>query len=128
MAPVIYLDTHIVVWLYAGRTDLFGAQALEDIRQNDLVISPMVTLELEYLREIKRLKPRPQKILDQLGQAIGLKVSDLLLGRVVAAGLEQSWTRDPFDRLIVGHAAVDQARLLTKDSTILAHYRHAYWA
>ena len=125
---MIYLDTHVVVWLYAGRTDLFGAQGLEDMRQNDLVISPMVRLELEYLREIKRLKARSQKILDELGQAIGLKVSDVLLGRVVVTALDQSWTRDPFDRLIVGHAAVDQARLLTKDSTILEHYRHAYWA
>ena len=125
---MIYLDTHVVVWLYAGRTDLFGTQALEDMRQDALVISPMVTLELEYLREVKRLRVRPQKILDELGQAVGLKVRDVLLERVVAAALDQSWTRDPFDRLIVSHAAVDQTRLLTKDSTILAHYQHAYWA
>ena len=39
---MIYLDTHVVVWLYAGRTDLFPPLAKSQIDGNDLLISPLV--------------------------------------------------------------------------------------
>ncbi len=41
--------------------------------------------------------------------------------------LDYSWTRDPFDRLIVGHAAVDDELLLSKDRKILENYPFARW-
>jgi PIN domain nuclease of toxin-antitoxin system len=36
---------------------------------------------------------------------------------------EESWTRDPFDRLILAHVRVRRCRLATGDSTLLAHLR-----
>jgi len=41
--------------------------------------------------------------------------------------LDTRWTRDPFDRLIVGLAALAGSALLTKDRTIRKHYRKATW-
>jgi PIN domain nuclease of toxin-antitoxin system len=41
------------------------------------------------------------------------------------AAAEQSWTRDPFDRLIVAHAIVRRARLASADETLLKHLRPA---
>lgn len=38
-----------------------------------------------------------------------------------------NWTRDPFDRLIVSNASVDNHILLTKDYHILNHYENAVW-
>jgi len=38
-----------------------------------------------------------------------------------------TWTRDPFDRLIVGDATGANSALLTKDSTILANCPLAEW-
>ncbi|MCB8766407.1 hypothetical protein [Planktothrix agardhii] len=39
---MIYLDTHVVVWLYAGLTDKLSNLAKSLINTHDLYISPMV--------------------------------------------------------------------------------------
>lgn len=41
--------------------------------------------------------------------------------------LKESWTRDPFDRLIVANAKAAGAPLITKDERIRKHYRRAIW-
>jgi PIN domain nuclease of toxin-antitoxin system len=124
---VIYLDTHVVAWLYAGRVDLFSARAKKLIDSGDLCISPMVTLELEYLREIGRLTVGGNAVVQGLSAQIGLRVCDLSFAAVVESALDQRWTRDPFDRLIVGHAALAASVLVTKDETIRRRYRDARW-
>lgn len=55
MAGVIRLDTHAIVWLYAGDIERLSPTAVEVIETHALVISPMVQLELTYLHEIGRL-------------------------------------------------------------------------
>ena len=60
---MIYLDTHVAVWLYA-----FGAKKLSKRasvlieRSSKLLISPMVLLELEFLHEIGKLAVAPQAL------------------------------------------------------------------
>ncbi|HLK10954.1 MAG TPA: hypothetical protein VKW76_06200 [Candidatus Binatia bacterium] len=45
MEALIYLDTHVVAWLYAGRVDLLSARAIQLVNDEDLRISPAVVLE-----------------------------------------------------------------------------------
>jgi PIN domain nuclease of toxin-antitoxin system len=52
---VVFLDTHITVWLYAGLIEKISQTAKKTIEANDLLISPMVKLELQYLFEIGRI-------------------------------------------------------------------------
>jgi len=60
---VTYLDTHAVAALYRGDLSPFSAVALRVIdEEEDLRISPMVLLELEYLHEIKRIKVPARRI------------------------------------------------------------------
>jgi PIN domain nuclease of toxin-antitoxin system len=40
---------------------------------------------------------------------------------------ELTWTRDPFDRLIVAQAMGKNFRLLTKDAGIRRHSSLAFW-
>jgi PIN domain nuclease of toxin-antitoxin system len=47
--------------------------------------------------------------------------------KVIDSAMKQLWTRDPFDRIIVGHAAVNQSGLLTKDETIGKNYAYVIW-
>ncbi|MSU25039.1 MAG: hypothetical protein EXS32_14625 [Opitutus sp.] len=47
---MIYLDTHVVVWLSAGEVARLGARARVAIETQELRVSPMVLLELQYLR------------------------------------------------------------------------------
>jgi PIN domain nuclease of toxin-antitoxin system len=56
---VIYLDTHVVAWLYAGELGRLSQFASERIEAEDVLISPMVVLELTYLHEIERLPELP---------------------------------------------------------------------
>ena len=127
MAALTYLDTHVVAWLYAGRIDLVSRRAAKAIEDADFLISPMVALELQYLRETKRLAVGADSIVRALQAQIGLRVCDLLFPTVVGAAIEQSWTRDPFDRIIVAHAAAAGAPLISKDRGIRRHYRRTVW-
>jgi PIN domain nuclease of toxin-antitoxin system len=72
-------------------------------------------------------KPTSRVIRDALEQTVGLRVCDSSFASVVRLALEQSWTRDPFDRIIVAQAKLADAPLLTKDSVIRRHDKMAFW-
>lgn len=124
---MIRLDTHVVVWLYAGEPERLSETARALIESEQPVISPMVALELTYLYEIGRLTLGGADIIGDLNDRIGLTLSDQRFSTVVHAAAGLSWTRDPFDRLIVGDALAAKTPLLTKDDTILRHCQLATW-
>jgi PIN domain nuclease of toxin-antitoxin system len=93
--------------------------------EDDLRISPMVLLELEYLHEIKRIKISARRIVDSLAAEIGLKICDASFADVARKALDERWTRDPFDRLILAQARLQGARLVTKDRLLRSRYAHA---
>jgi PIN domain nuclease of toxin-antitoxin system len=126
-AIVIYLDTHVVVWLYAGQLFRIPESAQGLMEAEQIRVSPMVVLELEYLHEIGRLTVGGATILESLASSIGLQVCALPFHRVAVEAMGQSWTRDPFDRIIAAHALCADAPLLTKDAAILANCRKAVW-
>ncbi len=128
MAALIYLDTHVVVWLYSqGGAAIPSAsvQCIEDA--SDIRISPMVRLELQYLYEIGRIAEPPLPVLDALESALGLTICNAPFPAVAREAQGQHWTRDPFDRLIVAQAALFDTTLITRDETIHKHYPHAFW-
>jgi hypothetical protein len=49
MASLIYLDTHVIAWLYAGQTERIPAAARKAVNESELLISPMALVELQYL-------------------------------------------------------------------------------
>ncbi len=124
---MIYLDTHVVVWLYQKSRNEFSSETLILIDEEELLISPMVELELEYLFEIDRINTRSQIILEYLKERIGLKICDKPFQVVIKKALSMKWTRDPFDRIITAQAAVDNSMLVTKDKRIQKHYPEAVW-
>ena len=101
METMIYLDTHVVAWLYAGKRDKLSETAFSLICENDLLISPIVRLELQYLHEIGRTKAVPQDVLSELEQAIGLELCQRPFTAIIHKAESFTWTRDPFDRIIV---------------------------
>ncbi|WP_022947086.1 type II toxin-antitoxin system VapC family toxin [Methylohalobius crimeensis] len=128
MASLIYLDTHVVAWLYAYGRDAVPQRVGHLLEQNDDIrISPMVRLELQYLFEIGRVGKPPLPVLDALASALGLVVCKAAFPAIVREAESQTWTRDPFDRLIVAQANLFNALLVTKDATIHANYGRAIW-
>jgi len=124
---LIRLDTHVVVWLFAGEVERLSAKAADRLAEEELVISPIVDLELTYLFEVGRLRVPGPAIVSDLKERIGLQHSTQSLASAVASAIPLDWTRDPFDRLIVGDAIGASSPLLTKDSTILANCTLAEW-
>jgi PIN domain nuclease of toxin-antitoxin system len=123
---VTYLDTHVVVDLYDGNRSALSRRAQTAIdREDDLRISPLVLLELEYLHEIKRIRVPAVRIANELQAVVGLGVCDTPFPLVVHQALEERWTRDPFDRMIVAQARFNDASLITLDRLILDHYTRA---
>lgn len=124
---MIYLDTHVVVWLYAGLTKKFSKSSQQLINEHDLKISPIVRLELQYLFEIKRISDGPKTILDDLSERIGMSQCTKPFEQVISKALTIDWTRDPFDRIIVAQASIDGNYLISSDETIHANYELTQW-
>ena len=124
---MIYLDTHAIVWLYAGLIEKFSETTRELINSHEICISPIVRLELQYLHEIQRVTDESQVIVADLSNRIGLLICDKPLNLIVTRALIISWTRDPFDRLIVANAALNDNLLLSKDQRIRENYTFARW-
>ncbi|MBW1692380.1 MAG: transposase [Deltaproteobacteria bacterium] len=124
---VVYLDTHIVVWLYAGLTDKFTDIAKKTIDGCDVLISQFIRLELQYLFEIARIKIKPETLITYLSRAINLKVTNYPLDRIIEEALKIDWTRDVFDRLLVAEASARESGFITADENIQSNFRQAIW-
>lgn len=120
-----HLDTNVVVRL-AGRMRL-PSSAMRELRRTAPIVSGPVRFELQLLHESGRLRPTPAQALAAVEALFGLEPSWSSLDAVLEAAGTLSWTRDPMDRLIVGAAMADNARLLTSDTHILEHFPDAVW-
>ena len=90
-------------------------------------MSPMVILEIDFMREIGRVYESGEQMFRELANRSGLAISETSFAEVVSEASALSWTKDPFDRVIVAGAAVHDATLVTRDPHIHDHYEHAVW-
>jgi PIN domain nuclease of toxin-antitoxin system len=121
-----YLDTHAAIWLCTGEQPIPQISLLE-LETADLRLSPMVLMEMKLLHEVSRVNWGPAEWLAVLATDFGVSVCPIPFHRVVEAAYAETWTRDPFDRLIVAQARVAGAKLLTKDRRIHTHFDGAIW-
>jgi PIN domain nuclease of toxin-antitoxin system len=122
---IIFIDTHIVMWLFNDLKNKFDPKTIETIEEYSLKISPIVLLELEYLYEIKRIRHSYMEIYNSLNWSIELEQSTNNFSDIIQKANSIKWTRDVFDRLIVADASVKSNYLLTSDRKILKHYSSA---
>lgn len=87
----------------------------------------MVVLELQFLREIGRLTTSPDDFLRILRRDFDVQVCNYPWSDVTRAAVAETWTRDPFDRLIVAHARTVGGSLITRDRKIRKHFVAAVW-
>jgi PIN domain nuclease of toxin-antitoxin system len=123
-----YLDTQVAVWLAQVKFQRLSSGAREQIKKTDLLVSPMVLLELEYLYEIQRISLHAQEVQLKLQSELGVRTCTLDFASVVGIGIHENWTRDPFDRLIVANAkASGFSPLISADRKIRENYPRAVW-
>jgi PIN domain nuclease of toxin-antitoxin system len=63
---IAYLDTHIVLWLAAGKVNRLSSKARGLLGRSELLFSAMAYLELEYLHELGRTKFRAGDLLKKV--------------------------------------------------------------
>lgn len=125
---IAYLDTNAVIRLVHGSTRHIGRDASRLIRGADLLISPMVLFELELLYEIRRVKLPARDLQRKVEHELGVRLCDLPFAAVADAALDEKWTRDPFDRIIVAQAKANGfAWLISSDEKMAAHYPRTVW-
>lgn len=123
----MYLDTHVVVWLYDALEKKFSAKLKKQMNREELVVSAMVRLELQYLHEIGREIHALVEILASVSKTMGVREMKANFSEVVDMAMDISWTRDPFDRLIVAEAMLQDAPLVTADENIRKYYKQGVW-
>ncbi len=113
---IAYLDTHVAVFLCDGLVEELSSAAKREIENNDLLISPMVVLEFEYLHARKKISVDARALTETLAETFGVAVCSFPFSAIVHESLSLECITDPFDRLIVGHATgeseftIDHAR------------------
>jgi PIN domain nuclease of toxin-antitoxin system len=124
----VYLDTNVVVWLAQGTLQRISRRAKSALEQGTLLMSPMVLIELEYLYELHRIKLPARDVQLKVEHEIGVRVCDLPFPSVASAALDEKWTRDPFDRMIVAQAKANGlAPLVSADEEIKKNYPRTAW-
>ncbi|MGH9615381.1 MAG: type II toxin-antitoxin system VapC family toxin [Acidobacteriaceae bacterium] len=125
---IAYLDTNVVIWLAQGNLNRISPKAKDAMEKADLLISPMVLIELEYLYEIQRIKLPSRDVQRKVAYEIGVRVCDLPFPSVANTAIDEKWTRDPFDRFIVAQAKANGfAFLVSADDEIAEHYPRTLW-
>lgn len=116
------LDTHVLVWLVGdpGRISVEVRQSLAD-RSNELLVSAATALEvttkvrLGKLAAARQLADAWEDRLRSIG-AIELAISTR---HALLAGTMTWEHRDPFDRILVAQAIVENVPLVTTDRAIV---------
>ena len=112
---VILLDTNALIWLEQGHA---RSRRLNRSRQA-VYISPANLLELQFLSETGRIRLKHGSV-RALADDPRWALDDPPAWTWFAKAIEQGWTRDPFDRLLVAHARLRGWRLATSDEPLLA--------
>jgi PIN domain nuclease of toxin-antitoxin system len=112
----LLLDTHVVLWWLADDPTL-AAEIKERLdHEPDVYISPATIWEVAIKQSIGKLeKPAdlPERIRDS-----GFRHLNITAEHGIAAGRLPLIHRDPFDRMLIAQAQVEQLTLVTRDVEI----------
>ncbi len=114
---MILLDTHAAIWILSGNRRVLGLLA----SGRPLVLSPVSVLEIRFLLEAGKVRIAETDWERRIVQDPRFRLDDVKIAEIVASAAGLAFTRDPFDRLIAGHAIARGYRLATADSNLLDH-------
>lgn len=111
----LLLDTHVLLWWFADDRQLSRqARALIADGNNQLLVSAASVWEIDIKAALGRIDVE----LDDLEDAIvngGFDPLAIAVPHAVRVGRLPNVHRDPFDRMLVAQASIEELRLVTHD-------------
>ncbi len=126
----LLLDTHVFLWL-TGAPERLTEKALEacKARQNPIYLSVVSAWEIQVKSQLGKLTlddPLAEMVREQ--QAVnGLRLLGVELSHVLELEALPSLHGDPFDRLLVAQARVEDFHLVTADRTVQQYPVPSVW-
>lgn len=111
----LLLDTHVLLWWLADDRKLSSdARAMIGAADNQVLVSAASVWEIAIKEALKRIEID----LDELEDAIlesGFEPLPIALNHAARVGGLPEVHRDPFDRMLVAQASIEELRLVTHD-------------
>lgn len=117
------LDTHVFLWLL-GTPEVVPEQVRDELAQpdNELLVSAVSALEVATKVRLGKLDSARHLVATWSARVQDLKAQDLPVstGHALLAGSLDWPHREPFDRLLVAQALVENLTIVTSDKQIAA--------
>jgi PIN domain nuclease of toxin-antitoxin system len=126
----LLLDTHAFIWWDSEPAKLSPqALALCQDRQNALMLSVVSVWEMQIKLQLGKLRlTLPLKeIIETQRQTNGIEILPVTLAHVLALENLPAHHKDPFDRLLVAQAMVEEAVLVNLDPNIAKYAVQVVW-
>lgn len=116
----LLLDTHVLLWHILGLPDLKpAARALVIDPDHEVYVSAASVWEVAIKQGAGKLKV-PEDFVEQI-ERHELEILPILAEHGWRAGLLPPHHRDPFDRMLVAQAQLDDLTVLTRDRKLAAY-------
>lgn len=126
----LLLDTHTFIW-WDSDPEQLSSRVLElcQDQANTLILSVASIWEMQIKVQLGKLKLKlPFAELVENQQRINtIQVLPIELGHVLEIDKLPPHHKDPFDRLLIAQAVVEEAVLLSKDTTFSAYSVQVVW-
>ena len=117
----ILLDTQAWLWILMA-PERFSGPALRIVekRRNELVLSAISAWEIGIKYDLGRLKlsGAPESVIPDLMLRSGVEPLTISHAHALRAGALPPHHRDPFDRLLVAQAQIEDLPILTSDALL----------
>ena len=126
----LLLDTHTFIWLDAS-PDQLSAEAHDLLQDpgNDLLFSIVSAWEIQIKAQLGRLDLRCDLagILQEQQESNGIELLPITLPHILRLSELPPHHGDPFDRLLISQARVEDIILVTKDENISKYPIDVLW-
>ncbi len=126
----LLLDTHTFIWWDSEPAKLsFQALALCQDRQNVLLLSVVSIWEMQIKLQLGKLRlTLPlREIIETQRHTNNVEILPITLAHVLALEHLPTHHKDPFDRLLVAQAIVEEAVLVSADPNIVKYAVQVVW-
>lgn len=125
----LLLDTHVFIW-YAENDKSLPKSTKEKIKalDNDILISIVSLWEIGIKTSLKKLTLNGSMAdIINLTFENGFKILPLQPDHIIKNNLLEFYHRDPFDRMIIAQALVEDLEIISKDEAFDKYHVRRIW-